>query len=207
MRALCQRLWRRDGVYVYRRSEEEMPARREEVEHAKEEGIIFKMLTNPTQILGVEHKFVRGMEVVDMELGEPDAYGQRRPVEKRVRSICWMSTVSSCRSAPPPIAVRHTTTGLETNRHGCIVTEEETGLTSREGVYAGGVCGHWKRPPSSWPWVRARTPHMPSMSTSGTNNVFPHKFAPLDCIQSSGGILKPQEENFTIWRWRSRTPP
>ena len=129
-----------ENVYiVYRRSEKEMPARVEEVEHAKEEGIIFKTLTNPVEILGSEHKMVAGMKCIEMELGEPDESGRRRPVEKAGSEFVLDvdCVIMSIGTSPNPL-IRNTTKGLETNRKGCIVTEEETGKTSREGVYAGG---------------------------------------------------------------------
>lgn len=138
--ARCAKRLGAEKVYiVYRRSEEEMPARKEEVEHAKEEGIIFKMLTNPVEIQGNDHKFVQGMKCVEMELGEPDASGRRSPVEKPDSAFqldvdCVIMAIGT---SPNPL-LRNTTKGLETNKRGCIVTEEETGLTSREGVYAGG---------------------------------------------------------------------
>ena len=138
--ARCAKRLGAENVYiVYRRSEEEMPARREEVEHAKEEGIIFKVLNNPTEIVGDEHKFVCGMKCVEMELGEPDESGRRRPVEKKDSEFLMDvdCVIMSIGTSPNPL-IRNTTKGLETNRRGCIVTEEETGLTSREGVYAGG---------------------------------------------------------------------
>jgi glutamate synthase (NADPH/NADH) small chain len=138
--ARCAKRLGAEEVYiVYRRSEEEMPARLEEVHHAKEEGIIFKMLTNPTEILGDEHKFVKGMKCVEMELGEPDASGRRRPVVKEGSEFVLDvdCVVMSIGTSPNPL-IRHTTPGLDTNKWGCIVTEEDTGLTSREGVYAGG---------------------------------------------------------------------
>lgn len=138
--ARCAKRLGAEEVYiVYRRSEAEMPARLEEVEHAKEEGIIFKVLTNPVEILGDEHKFVSGMKCVEMELGEPDASGRRRPVVKEDSEFVLDvdCVIMSIGTSPNPL-IRHTTPGLETNKYGCIVTEEETGLTSREGVYAGG---------------------------------------------------------------------
>ena len=138
--ARCAKRLGAENVYiVYRRSEAEMPARLEEVEHAKEEGITFRVLTNPTEILGDEHKFVNGMKCVEMELGEPDASGRRRPVVKEGSEFLLDvdCVIMSIGTSPNPL-IRNTTKGLETNRHGCIVTEEETGLTSREGVYAGG---------------------------------------------------------------------
>lgn len=135
----AKRLGAEEVHIVYRRSEQEMPARKEEVEHAKEEGIFFDTLTNPIEVLGDEHKFVKGMKCIRMELGEPDASGRRRPVEipgsEFVMDIDCM--IMSIGTSPNPL-IRNTTEGLETNRHGCIVTEEETGLTSRKGVYAGG---------------------------------------------------------------------
>ena len=124
---------------VYRRSLEEMPARREEVEHAMEEGVIFDILTNPTQIIGNEHKFVTGIECVKMELGEPDASGRRSPKEIPGSAFTMEAdcVIMAIGTSPNPL-IRRTTSGLETNRHGCIVAEEDTGLTSREGIYAGG---------------------------------------------------------------------
>ncbi|MFA9380902.1 MAG: NADPH-dependent glutamate synthase [Acetanaerobacterium sp.] len=137
--ARCAKRLGAEQVYiVYRRSETEMPARLEEVEHAKEEGISFKVLTNPTGILGDENGFVSGMSCVEMELGEPDASGRRRPVEKAGSEfeLDVDCVVMSIGTSPNPL-IRNTTKGLETNKYGCIITEE-TGLTSREGVYAGG---------------------------------------------------------------------
>ena len=138
--ARCAKRLGADNVYiVYRRSEEEMPARKEEVEHAKEEGIIFKMLTNPKEVLGGENKFVSGMKCVRMELGEPDASGRRSPVEVADSEFvldvdCVIMAIGT---SPNPL-LRNTTKGLETNARGCLVTDEATGRTSREGVYAGG---------------------------------------------------------------------
>ncbi len=129
-----------EKVYiVYRRSEEEMPARREEVEHAKEEGIEFLTLNNPLEILSDEHKNTRGMRVIKMELGEPDASGRRRPVEidGSEYELELDSVVMAIGTSPNPL-IRTTTPGLETNKHGCIVTKDESGLTSRDGVFAGG---------------------------------------------------------------------
>ena len=128
-----------ENVYIiYRRGEEEMPARKEEIEHAKEEGIIFKTLTNPTEILGDEHKFVTGMNCIQMELGEPDESGRRRPVVKEKSDFvldvdCVIIAIGT---SPNPL-IRNTTDGLETNKHGCFITDEN-GRTSREGVFAGG---------------------------------------------------------------------
>ena len=124
---------------VYRRGMEELPARKEEVEHAEEEGIIFKTLTNPVEVLGNENGEVCGMRCVEMELGEPDASGRRRPIVKEgsefVLDVDTM--IMSIGTSPNPL-IRHTTPGLETNKHGCIITNGDDGLTSREGVYAGG---------------------------------------------------------------------
>lgn len=129
-----------ENVYiVYRRSEEELPARKEEVEHAKEEGIQFKLLTNPIEILPDENKCVGGMKCVEMELGEPDASGRRSPVVKPDSEfvIDVDCVIMSIGTSPNPL-IRDTTEGLETNKHGCIVTKDEGGLTSRDHVYAGG---------------------------------------------------------------------
>ena len=137
--ARCAKRLGAENVYiVYRRGEEEMPARNEEIEHAKEEGIIFRTLTNPVEILGGENKFVTGMKCVEMELGEPDASGRRRPVEKAGSEhvLDVDCVVMSIGTSPNPL-IRNTTKGLETNKHGCFIADEQ-GLTSREGVYAGG---------------------------------------------------------------------
>ena len=128
-----------DEVYiVYRRSEEELPARAEEVEHAKEEGIIFKVLNNPVEILGDENEFVKGMKVQKMELGEPDASGRRRPVpvEGSEFELEVDAVIMSIGTSPNPL-IKSTTEGLETQKWGGIVADEN-GLTSREGVFAGG---------------------------------------------------------------------
>ncbi len=138
--ARCAKRLGADEVYiVYRRGEAELPARAEEIEHAKEEGIIFKTLTNPVEIMGDENNFVNGIKCVSMELGEPDESGRRRPVVKEgsEHTIDVDCVVMSIGTSPNPL-IRNTTEGLETNRHGCIVTSDESGLTSREGVYAGG---------------------------------------------------------------------
>ena len=124
---------------VYRRSEAELPARVEEVHHAKEEGIIFNLLTNPVEILTDDNGWVKGMVVRKMELGEPDASGRRRPVVKEgsefVLEVDCM--VMSIGTSPNPL-IRSTTPGLETNSHGCIITNGDDGLTTRNAVYAGG---------------------------------------------------------------------
>ncbi len=138
--ARCAKRLGAEEVYiVYRRGEAELPARAEEIEHAKEEGIIFKTLTNPVEILGDDDRFVSGIKCVSMELGEPDESGRRRPVVKADSEhvIDVDCVVMSIGTSPNPL-IRNTTEGLETNKHGCIVTTDESGLTSREGVYAGG---------------------------------------------------------------------
>ncbi|MCM1191345.1 MAG: NADPH-dependent glutamate synthase [Butyrivibrio sp.] len=124
---------------VYRRSEEELPARVEEVHHAKEEGIIFDLLTNPTEILADEKGWVTGMKCIRMELGEPDASGRRRPVEIPDSEFTMEldTVIMSLGTSPNPL-ISSTTEGLETNKWKCIVAEEENGRTSKEGVYAGG---------------------------------------------------------------------
>jgi len=124
---------------VYRRSEEELPARVEEVYHAKEEGIIFNLLTNPVEILEDEKGWVKGMKCIKMELGEPDQSGRRRPVEiEGSEYIMDVDTVIMSLGTSPNPLISSTTKGLETNKRKCIIAEEETGLTTREGVYAGG---------------------------------------------------------------------
>ena len=135
----AKRLGAEEVYIVDRRGMAELPARKEEVEHAEEEGIIFKTLTNPTQVLGDENGFVKGMICVQMELGEPDASGRRRPVVKEGSEFTLDvdTMIMSIGTSPNPL-IRSTTPGLETNRHGCIVTNGDDGLTSREGVYAGG---------------------------------------------------------------------
>lgn len=129
-----------EKVYiVYRRSEEEMPARKEEVHHAKEEGVIFKLLTNPKRIVGTETGWVKGIECVDMVLGEPDKSGRRRPVAKEgSEHIVDVETVIIAIGQTPNPLIKSTTQGLDTQSWGGIIIEEETGLTSLTGVYAGG---------------------------------------------------------------------
>ena len=124
---------------VYRRSEEELPARVEEVHHAKEEGIIFDLLTNPVEILADENDWVTGIKCIRMELGEPDASGRRRPVEVPGSefTIECDTVIMSLGTSPNPL-ISSTTKGLEINRRQCIVATEDTGATSKEGVYAGG---------------------------------------------------------------------
>lgn len=135
----AKRLGAEEVYIVYRRGMAELPARKEEVEHAEEEGIIFKTLTNPVEVLGDENGFVKGMTCVEMELGEPDASGRRRPVVKPNSEFTLEvdTMIMSIGTSPNPL-IRSTTPGLEVNRHGCIVTNGDDGLTSREGVYAGG---------------------------------------------------------------------
>ena len=124
---------------VYRRSEAELPARAEEVHHAKEEGIIFDLLTNPKKINVDENGNITSMTVIKMELGEPDASGRRRPVEVEGSEydIEVDTVIMSLGTSPNPL-ISSTTKGLETNRRKCIVAEEENGQTSKEGVFAGG---------------------------------------------------------------------
>ena len=124
---------------VYRRSEAELPARVEEVHHAKEEGIIFHLLTNPTEILEDEKGWVKGMKCVRMELGEPDASGRRRPVVIPDSEFTLdVDTVIMALGTSPNPLISSTTEGLETNKWKCIVAEEDNGQTSKEGVFAGG---------------------------------------------------------------------
>ena len=128
-----------DVTVVYRRSEKELPARAEEVHHAKEEGIKFELLTNPIEILTDDDKFVRGIKCVRMELGEPDASGRRRPVavEGSEFEIETDSVIMALGTSPNPLIAK-TTKGLEVNNKKCIVVTEESGKTTKEGVYAGG---------------------------------------------------------------------
>lgn len=130
-----------ENVYiVYRRGESELPARLEEIHHAKEEGIIFKFLTAPVEVLGNDDGWVTGMKCIEMKLGEPDASGRRRPVpvegsEFDIELDCIIVAIGT---SPNPL-IRTTTPGLDTNKWGCIVVEsEETGKTSKDGVFAGG---------------------------------------------------------------------
>ena len=135
----AKRLGAEEVFIVYRRSEKELPARAEEVEHAKEEGIVFHLLNNPTQILGDENGNVKGMECIHMELGEPDDSGRRRPVEvPGSEFVLDVDCVIMAIGTSPNPLIKSTTEGLETQRWGGIIVDEATGLTSREGVYAGG---------------------------------------------------------------------
>lgn len=138
--ARCAKRMGSQNVYiVYRRGEAEMPARTEEVHHAKEEGIIFKNLCNPVAILGDDKGQTIGIECIEMELGEPDESGRRRPIEKKGSEfvIDVDCVIMSIGTSPNPL-IKNTTKGLDTNRKGCIVAAEPTGQTSKEGVYAGG---------------------------------------------------------------------
>ena len=138
-----------DKVYiVYRRSMEELPARREEVEHAEEEGIEFLLLNNPVEILGYENPddrrdprngFVTGMKCIKMQLGEPDERGRRRPIpiEGSEFVLDVDTVIISIGTSPNPL-IKSTTAGLEVNKRGGIIVEEDTGATTKEGVYAGG---------------------------------------------------------------------
>ena len=138
--ARCAKRLGAEEVYiVYRRGMAELPARKEEVEHAEEEGIIFKTLCTPVEVVGDENGWVSGMRCVEMTLGEPDASGRRRPVVKEdsefVLDVDTM--IMSIGTSPNPL-IRSTTPGLETDRHGCIIVKDDSGLTAREGVFAGG---------------------------------------------------------------------
>lgn len=136
--ARCARRLGSEVYIVYRRSLEELPARKEEVEHAMEEGIIFKLLNNPVAVHGDENGCVNAVECIEMELGEPDASGRRRPIAKEGSSFmidadCMIMAIGT---SPNPL-IRSTTEGLETNRKGCLIVDENE-MTTREGIYAGG---------------------------------------------------------------------
>ena len=138
--ARCAKRLGAENVYiVYRRGMEEMPARKEEVHHAMEEGIIFKNLNNPVKILGDENGRVRAMECIEMELGEPDASGRRKPIAKEGSNfeLPVDTVIMSIGTSPNPL-IRRTTPGLDTNKRGCLIVNEDTMQTTREGVYAGG---------------------------------------------------------------------
>lgn len=138
--ARCAKRLGAENVYiVYRRGMEEMPARKEEVHHAMEEGILFKNLNNPVKILGDENGRVRAMECIEMELGEPDASGRRKPIAKEGSNfeLPVDTVIMSIGTSPNPL-IRSTTPGLDTNKRGCLVVNEDTMQTTREGVYAGG---------------------------------------------------------------------
>ena len=137
--ARCAKRLGAENVYiVYRRSEAEMPARLEEIHHAKEEGIEFKLLTNPVKIHGDEKGLVNGLECVEMELGEPDASGRRRPVPKEGSNFILDvdSVIMSIGTSPNPL-IRTTTEGLDANKWGCLVADDSM-KTTKDGVYAGG---------------------------------------------------------------------
>ncbi len=138
--ARCAKRLGAENVYiVYRRGMDELPARKEEVEHAEEESIIFKTLSNPIEVLGDENGRVKGMVCQEMELGEPDASGRRRPVPKEgcTFTLDVDCMVMSIGTSPNPL-IRSTTPGLDTDKHGCIITNGDDGLTTRTAVYAGG---------------------------------------------------------------------
>jgi len=138
--ARCAKRLGANNVYiVYRRSEEEMPARNEEIHHAKEEGIVFHLLNNPVKINDDGKGSVKSMECIKMELGEPDASGRRRPIEiKGSEFELEVDTVVMALGTSPNPLIRTTTPGIEVNRHGCLVVNEDTMQTSRDGIYAGG---------------------------------------------------------------------
>ena len=138
--ARCAKRLGAENVYiVYRRGMEEMPARKEEVHHAMEEGIIFKNLNNPVKIIGDENGRVKAMECIEMELGEPDASGRRKPIAKEGSNfeLPVDTVIMSIGTSPNPL-IRSTTPGLDTNKRGCLIVNEDTMQTTREGVYAGG---------------------------------------------------------------------
>ena len=124
---------------IYRRSEEELPARKEEVHHAKEEGVIFDVLTNPIEIIEDENGWVKGMKCIKMELGEADSSGRRRPVPVEGSEFIMDidNVIMSLGTSPNPL-ISSTTKGLQTNKWECLVADEESGATSKEGVFAGG---------------------------------------------------------------------
>lgn len=137
--ARCAKRMGAENVYiVYRRSMEELPARAEEVHHAQEEGIIFKLLNNPVKIIGDENGRVSGMECIEMQLGEPDASGRRRPIAVEGSNFVLPvdTVIMSIGTSPNPL-IRSTTTGLEANKHGCLIAKDN-GATTKDGVFAGG---------------------------------------------------------------------
>ena len=137
--ARCAKRLGAENVYiVYRRGMAELPARKEEVEHAEEEGIVFKTLTNPTEVLGDENGWVKGMTCVEMELGEPDASGRRRPIVKEGSEfVLNVDTMIMALGTSPNPLIRSTTPGLDADKHGCLIADEK-GKTTHEGVFAGG---------------------------------------------------------------------
>jgi glutamate synthase (NADPH/NADH) small chain len=133
------RLGAEEVYIVYRRSREELPARAEEAENAEEEGIIFRLLNNPTKLIGDESGWVNCMECIKMELGEPDASGRRRPVPiEGSEFLMDVDTVIVAIGQTPNPLIQRTTEGLEVTRHGTIIVNQETGASTKEGVYAGG---------------------------------------------------------------------
>ena len=138
--ARCAKRLGAENVYiVYRRGMAELPARKEEVEHAEEEGIVFKTLTNPTEVLGDENGWGKGITCVEMELGEPDASGHRRPIVKEGSEfVLDVDTMIMALGTSPNPLIRSTTPGLDADKHGCLITNGPDGLTSRPMVYAGG---------------------------------------------------------------------
>ena len=135
----AKRLGAEEVSIVYRRSENELPARKEEVEHAKEEGILFKLLNAPLEVLGDEKRFVKGLKCIAMELGEPDVSGRRKPVEKPGSEfILDVDCVIAAIGTSPNPLIKSTTNGLDTQKWGGIIVNEETGQTSKKGVFAGG---------------------------------------------------------------------
>jgi glutamate synthase (NADPH) small chain len=138
--ARCAKRQGAETVYiVYRRGRAELPARLEEVEHAEEEGIIFKLLSNPVEVLGDEKGWVKGLKCIEMELGEPDDSGRRRPVPKAGSEfVLDVDTMVMAIGTSPNPLLRKTTKGLDTNKWGCLITRNDDGLTSRDHVYAGG---------------------------------------------------------------------
>lgn len=137
--ARCAKRMGAEKVYIiYRRGREELPARGEEVMHAEEEGVEFMLLANPTKLIGDENGWLKAVEVIDMELGEPDASGRRRPVAiaGSEHTIDMDTVIVAIGQTPNPL-IKKTTEGLETNKRGCIVADE-SGKTSRDGIYAGG---------------------------------------------------------------------
>jgi glutamate synthase (NADPH/NADH) small chain len=133
------RLGAAEGHIVYRRSEAEMPARLEELHHAKEEGVIFDLLTNPVRVIGDDNGWVKGLECIRMELGEPDESGRRRPVDVPGSNfVIDVDTVVMALGTSPNPLLSRTTPGLNMTKWGGIIIDEETGMSSRPGIFAGG---------------------------------------------------------------------
>ena len=136
----AKRMGAEDVYIIYRRGEAELPARLEEIHHAKEEGIVFKFLTAPLEVLGDSETYqVTGMRCQQMELGEPDESGRRRPVpvEGSEFVLDLDAVIVAIGTSPNPL-IRSTTPGLDTNKRGCIIADDENGITSKDGVFAGG---------------------------------------------------------------------